>query len=89
LGISITKVDETEDFFRYRVRDPNQFEKMRFPAWAAEVAGSVCEDAKVIMGETEADNWFTQAILIPKDVVDQESVARQCAQEILKKLEED
>lgn len=53
-------------FIHVRYRPPSQFETIRTPEWAANVAASVAEGTKVRMGKTPAGNWFVQSVLVPR-----------------------
>ena len=77
---------ETEDeYVHVRFRDPDEFETIRTPDWAQDVAESVSEGAEVRTGkEANADDWEVQSVLI-EDRVD-EATAEEQAKEIVEKI---
>jgi hypothetical protein len=60
--------DPDYDFYHVRFREPSRFSEVRTPGWAARVAQSVSDGAKVRMGRTPAGNWLVQSVLIKKTV---------------------
>lgn len=64
--VSIKKVTAEDGFIHVRYRPPSQFERVRTPGWAKDVAESVSSGALVRMGRTPAGNWLVQSILIKK-----------------------
>jgi hypothetical protein len=79
-------VEESEDFLHVRFRDPDKFDTIRTPDWAANAAGSVEEGAEVRTGKREdSDDWLVQSVLIPNDA--DEQAARDNAEEIVAKIE--
>jgi len=85
---SIQGVEQTESYFHVRYRDPEDFDEIRTPDWAANVAGSIVSGAEVRTGdEHNNENWTAQSVLIPVDGVDDESGAREAADEIVAKME--
>jgi len=83
---SIKMVEESDDFIHVRFRDPDQFETIRTPDWAANAAGSVVSGAEVRTGKsTDSDDWVVQSILVPKDVG--EEAAMDKAKQIFTKIE--
>ena len=80
--LNFIKVDITENFYRFRVRPPQQFVDFAVPEWARRVAESVVEGAQVVMGMTEAETWLPQSVMVPIEVGD-EFVAEDIAQMIL------
>lgn len=85
---SIQEVEKGEDFIHVRFRDPDNFQTIRTPDWAAEAANSVSNGAEVRMGKLDDDDeWLVQSILIKKNVG--EDKAREQASKIIEKIEED
>lgn len=86
--VSIKKVTDEGDYFHVRYRQPGRFDRIRTPAWASRVANSVSKNAKVRMGETSADNWFIQSVLIEKPGIRDKNHAKSLASRIRKKIED-
>ena len=79
-------VDEGEDYYHVRYRDPDDFSAIRTPDWAENPAGSVVEGAEVRMGDEEGnDDWEVQSVLIPRGDVDEDE-AEDLADEIVEKI---
>jgi len=80
-------VEEGDDYYHVRYRDPDQFDEIRTTDWAENPAGSVGEGAEVRTGDEHGDeDWTVQSILVPVDrVADQDEAAEQ-AGKILEKL---
>ena len=78
---------ETEDeYIHVRFRDPDEFETIRTPDWAANAARDVSEGAEVRTGKREgSDDWEVQSVLIKKNVGEEK--AREQAREIVEKIE--
>jgi hypothetical protein len=78
---------ETEgEYIHVRFRDPDEFDEIRTPDWAANAAGSVSEGAEVRTGRRRGgDDWFVQSVLVEKHVGEEE--ARVQAEEIVEKIE--
>ncbi|QLG26808.1 hypothetical protein HUG10_04295 [Halorarum halophilum] len=87
---SIEEVDEGDDYYHVRYRDPDDFDAIRTPDWAEKPAGSVVEDAEVRTGHQEGgddDDWEIQSVLVPVGKVDDEDEAREKADQIVEKIE--
>ena len=70
-GKQVEAVEEGEDYYHVRFRDPDQFSDIRTPDWADEPAESVQEGSEVRMGDEEGnDDWTVQSVLIPVDAAD-------------------
>lgn len=83
--MNIESVELEDEYFHVRFNDPERFEAIRTPDWAANVATSVSEGAEVRMGnEKEGDDWEVQSVLIEKS--EGEEKAREQAQRIVEKL---
>jgi hypothetical protein len=78
---------ETEDeFVHVRFRDPDEFEAIRTPDWAAKAARDVSEGAEVRTGKRkDGDDWEVQSVLIEKHVGEEK--AREQAEKIIEKIE--
>lgn len=81
------KTVETEDEYRHvRFRDPDTFDTIRTPDWAANAASSVSEGAEVRTGKRkDSDDWEVEAVLIKKNV--DEATAKDQARQIVEKIE--
>jgi len=80
-------VEEGDDYYHVRYRDPDEFSDIRTPEWAESPANSVIEDSEVRTGEEDGnDDWEVQSVLIPVDEAD-ESEAKRKANEIVEKIE--
>ena len=67
-GKQVEAVEEGDDYYHVRFRDPDQFSDIRTPDWADEPAESVQEGSEVRMGDEEGnDDWTVQSVLIPDD----------------------
>jgi hypothetical protein len=56
------------EYYHVRFRDPDEFDDIRTPEWAAEAAATVSKGCKVRTGHrTGTDDWVVQSVLIPKD----------------------
>jgi hypothetical protein len=82
----IEAVETGEEYVHVRFRDPDEFDEIRTPDWAANAAGSVSEGAEVRTGDREGDDdWVVQSVLVKKSVG--EETAREQAREILDEIE--
>lgn len=80
-------VEEGDQYYHVRYRDPDEFSEIRTPDWAESPASSVVDDGEVRMGdEAGTDDWEVQSVLVPVDETD-ESEAEELADEILEKIE--
>jgi hypothetical protein len=80
-------IDEGEQYYHVRYRDPDDFSSIRTPDWAESPAGSVVEDGEVRMGdEAGNDDWEVQSVLVPVDGRD-EAEAERLADEIVEKID--
>jgi len=83
---SVQTVEESDDYTHVRFRDPDDFDTIRTPDWAANAAGSVSEGAEVRTGKRkDADDWEVQSVLVPGSVDEKEATSR--AREIVAKIE--
>ena len=83
---SVQTVEESDNFIHVRFRDPDDFETIRTPDWAANAAGSVVKGAEVRTGkQKDSDDWEVQSVLIPKDLDEDEAKSK--AKEIVEKIE--
>lgn len=85
---SIKKVTREGDRGTYHVRyrPPSQFDTIRTPKWASEVADSVSKGAQVRMGKTPAGTWLIQSILLTPRGVRDKNHARSLASRIRRKI---
>ncbi|HET7325608.1 MAG TPA: hypothetical protein VFJ06_14870 [Halococcus sp.] len=82
----INAVETEGDYIHVQFRDPDQFEEIRTPDWAANAAQSVSDGAEVRTGKVEGgDDWEVETVLIQKTVG--EDKAREQASEIIEKIE--
>lgn len=80
-------VELEEDFYHVRFNDPDKFDAIRTPDWAAEASSSVSEGSEVRMGKLKGeDDWQVQSVLIRKEAGNEDK-AREQAEEIVRKLE--
>jgi hypothetical protein len=85
---SIQGVEQSENYYHVRYRDPDDFDEIRTPDWAANVAGSVVSGAEVRTGDEHGnEEWTAQSVLIPVDGVADENEARDAATQIVQKME--
>ncbi|MFB6166486.1 MAG: hypothetical protein ABEJ31_15105 [Haloarculaceae archaeon] len=86
-GPRVRTVGESEDYVHVQFRDPDLFELIWTPDWAAHAAQDVAPGAEVRTGKLRgSDEWQTESVLIPKPVDPQ--VAVQLAQRIVEKIGE-
>jgi len=81
------QIEETEDFFRVRIRSPVAKKMCRTPAWAARVASSVSKGAKVVTCRNAKGKWKVQSVLIATGHGKTKADARRMANRIVKKIE--
>ena len=82
----IRTVETSDEYVHVRFRDPDEFETIRTPDWAADAASSVSEGAEVRTGKKkDSDDWEVESVLIEKSVGEEE--ARERATEIVEKIE--
>lgn len=90
--VSIKKVtlEDVGDTPMYHVRwrYPGNFEQIRTPSWAANIADSVSKGAKVRMGKTPAGNWYVQSVLLTKAGVRDKNHAKSLAARIRRKVDD-
>ncbi|SFR93780.1 hypothetical protein SAMN05216559_1372 [Halomicrobium zhouii] len=86
--ISAQGVEQGDDYYHVTYRDPDEFDEIRTPDWAANVAGSVVEGGEVRTGDEHGnEDWTAQSVLIPIDGVADEDEARDKADQIIEKME--
>jgi hypothetical protein len=84
---TVETTDEGEDYRHVRFRNPDEFDEIRTPEWAANAANSVSTGAEVRTGKRkDSDDWEVQSVLVSKNL--SEDKAREQAQEIVEKIEE-
>ncbi|MFB6166179.1 MAG: hypothetical protein ABEJ31_13540 [Haloarculaceae archaeon] len=80
-------VERSEDYYHVRYRDPDDFDEIRTPDWAANAANSVAEGAEVRTGhESGGDDWTVQSVLVPTGDADRDDQAQDLADRIVAKL---
>ncbi len=83
---SIQSVETEDEYIHVRFRDPDEFDTIRTPDWAAHAAQDVSEGAEVRTGkQKDSDDWEVQSVLIKKQAG--ENKARDEAKEIVEKIE--
>ena len=88
MSASIKSVDESENYYHVRYRDPDDFDEIRTPDWAENIANSVVDGGEVRTGdEHNNENWTVQSVLVPVGAVVDEAEARDTADEILLEME--
>jgi ppGpp synthetase/RelA/SpoT-type nucleotidyltranferase len=75
-----------DDFYHVRIRDPGEYDSVRVPDWASDVAGSVSKGSKVKMGKLGEDDWEVQSVMIDKSNVDRKK-AKDLAERIAVKID--
>ena len=82
----INAVEPEADYIHVQFRDPDRFEEIRTPDWAANAAQSVSDGAKVRTGNLEdSDDWLVETVLLTKSVG--EDTAKEQAWKIVEKIE--
>ena len=82
----IQTVEEGDEYIHVRFRDPDEFDEIRTPDWAQEVAESVSTGAEVRTGHrNDGDEWEIQSVLVKKNVGTEK--AREQAVKIAEKIE--
>lgn len=84
--LTVKAVEESDEYYHVRFRDPDTFEEIRTPDWAANPARSVVPESKVRMGKNDDDEWIVQSVLIPTGGVDDGDDASRKALEIVTKI---
>lgn len=83
---NVREVDTGDEFIHVQFRDPDVFDDIRTPDWAAGAADSVSTGAEVRMGQLKDDDeWLVQSVLVKKNVG--EDKAREQAKKIVGKIE--
>ena len=82
----INAVDTEDEYIHVQFRDPDRYDEIRTPDWAANAAQSVSDGAEVRTGKLEdSDDWEVETVLISKSVG--EDKAKEQATEIVEKIE--
>lgn len=85
---SVNEVEQGDDYYHVRYRNPDDFDEIRTPDWAENAASSVVEGSEVRTGDEEGnEDWEIQSVLVPLDAVADESDAKEAAQQIVDKIE--
>jgi hypothetical protein len=84
--LSIKSVETADDYIHVRFRDPDVFDTIRTPDWAANAARDISEGSEVRTGKRSgSDDWEIQSVLIKKQAGEEK--ARDEAKEIAQKIE--
>ena len=83
--LTVKTVEEGDEYYHVRFRDPDTFKEIRTPDWANNPARSVVPESTVRMGQND-DEWLVQSVLIPTDGVDDSEDASRKALEIVTKI---
>lgn len=82
----VDAVEDSDDYYHVRFRDPDEFSTIRTPDWAANAASSVVAGSEVRTGKrTDGDDWEVQSVLVDDEVDRDEAESR--AREIVRKIE--
>ncbi|WP_435074421.1 hypothetical protein [Halorubrum sp. HHNYT27] len=84
--LTVKTVEQSDDYYHVRFRDPDTFEEVRTPDWANNIAQSVVPESEVRMGQNDDDEWLVQSILVSIDEVKDDDDASRKALEIATKL---
>ena len=84
-GGTVSKIRQTPNYYRFRIKTPVGASKCRVPDWGKTVAESVKAGSKIVTCK-KADDWFVQAIMVKKSPSVDSKKARQVAREILSKV---
>ncbi|WP_254274428.1 hypothetical protein [Haloarcula marina] len=75
--LKITAVGTGDEYVHVRFRDPDQFDEIRTPGWAREVAASVVVGSEVRMGRNDrTGGWTIQRVQIPKADIDEQTAMK-------------
>jgi hypothetical protein len=83
--LTVETVEQGDEYYHVRFRDPDSFEEIRTPDWANNPARSVVPESRVRMGQND-DEWLVQSVLIPVDGVEDSDDASRRALEIVTKI---
>lgn len=84
---SAQTVEESDQYYHVRYRDPDDYSEIRTPDWADNASDSVVEGSEVRTGKKEgSDDWEVQSVLIPREGHDRDEAEEQ-ADEIVEKIE--
>jgi len=81
------QVDETETFFRVRIRSPARMKQCRTPRWATTAANSISRGAKVVTCQDAKGKWKIQSVMIVKGHGKTKATARKLANRVVRKIE--
>ena len=85
--LTVETVEQGDEYYHVRFRDPDSFEEIRTPDWANNPARSVVPESRVRMGQNDDDDeWLVQSVLVPIDGVDDRDDASRKALEIVTKI---
>lgn len=82
----IRAVEAGDEYVHVRIRNPDAFETIRTPDWAARAADSIREGSEVRTGKLKgSDEWSIQSVLLRKPIDSQ--TATRDASRIVRKIE--
>jgi hypothetical protein len=84
--LSVKTVEQSDDYYHVRFRDPDTFEEIRTPDWTTEPAESVVPESRVRMGQNDDGDWLVQSVLVPVDEVEGGDEASRRALKIASKI---
>ena len=86
---SVETVEEGDDYYHVRFRDPDEFDEIRTPDWASDPAESVVEGGEVRTGHESdgEDDWGVQSVLVPLDAASDGDEAAEKARQIVEMIE--
>ncbi|ODR81903.1 hypothetical protein BG842_15465 [Haladaptatus sp. W1] len=84
--LRVKSVETTDEYIHVRFRDPDVFDTIRTPDWAADIARDISNGAEVRTGKRiGSDEWEVQSVLIKKQAGTEK--ARDEAKEIAQEIE--
>ena len=85
---TVETVEAGEGYYHVRFRNPDEFDEIRTPDWAANVAGSVIDGAEVHTGDEHGnEDWTVQSVLVPMERVSDTDEAARVATQIVEKMD--
>lgn len=79
-------VEKGDEYIHVRYRDPDDFDEIRTPDWAAKVGDSVAPGSEVRMGQEKGDDdWAVQSVLLRAENTDEDE-AKRLADDIVEKI---
>jgi len=81
--LTVKEIDQHEDHYHVRFRDPDDFDQLETPEWASELADEELPGSDVQMGRDEADEWLIQSVRVPVDRADAKDDASRKALQVV------